>query len=111
MRALLAGFTVMCVGLLMAGGANFAQDKAEPKDVKLTGTITCAKCDLNIEKKCATVIVVKDKGKDVIYYFDKDAGKKYHGDTCQEAKKGTIEGSYVVTDKKNILSVKKLTYE
>jgi len=29
----------------------------------------CAKCDLDVETKCATVIKVKEKDKDVIYYF------------------------------------------
>jgi hypothetical protein len=111
MRALLAAFIVLCIGLLLASGTNFAQEKAAPKEVKLKGTITCAKCDLKLEKKCWTVIVVKDKDKDVVYYFNPESTKKYHEDVCAEAKKGSIEGSYVVEDKKNILTVKKLTYE
>ena len=33
--------------------------------VTLAGKITCAKCELKLEKECATVIVVKEKEKDV----------------------------------------------
>ena len=37
--------------------------RAEDKKVTLKGTITCAKCDLGVESKCATVIKVKEAGK------------------------------------------------
>ena len=85
MRALVAGFALAAIALLAISGDNFAQDKKdEKKEVVLKGKITCAKCDLNVEKKCATVIVVKDdkSKKDVTYYFDKDGHGKFHDDIC-----------------------------
>src|SRR5436190_12181985 len=112
MRKLSAVLVIMCAALVLAAGTNFAQDKkAEAKDVILKGTITCAKCDLKLEKKCATVIIVKGDKKDSILYFDKESNKKFHGDTCTEAKAGTVEGTVTEADKKKIVSVKKLTYD
>jgi hypothetical protein len=32
---------------------------AEDKEVTLEGTVTCGKCDLKLDKACATVVVVK----------------------------------------------------
>jgi hypothetical protein len=83
---------------------------ASAKEVTLKGTITCAKCDLKLEKKCATVIKVKKDGKDVLYYFDADSGKKYHKDTCQEAKEGSVVGTVANKDDKNWVKVSKIEY-
>ncbi len=83
----------------------------EKKEVTLAGTITCAKCDLKIETKCATVIKVSKDGKDTIYYFDKDSNKKYHGDTCMEAKDGTVTGSVKKDGEKMVVTVTKLEYK
>jgi hypothetical protein len=87
--------------------------KAEGKKVNLKGTITCAKCDLKIEKTCATVIKVKQDDKDVIYYLkfdDADAGKKAHKAICTEAKKGEVSGSCVKKDDKLIVTVEKIKF-
>ena len=112
MRALLSSIAVFTVALVLAGGANYAQDK-EKKDVVLKGKICCAKCELSVETKCATVIVVKDakSKKDVTYYFDKDGHGKFHDDICTGAKNGTVEGTVKDADKKKIVTVKKVTYE
>src|SRR6185369_13288232 len=69
MRSLVVGFAVLSVAFIMFSGAT-GQEKG--KEVTVKGTITCAKCDLQVEKKCATVIVTKDKekDKDVTIYFD-----------------------------------------
>src|SRR5947207_98738 len=77
----------------------------------LKGTITCAKCDLKlIDKsgKCATVIKVKEKDKDVVYWFDDASGKKYHGKICTEPKKGEVTGT-VSKGKKNDMDVMIIT--
>jgi hypothetical protein len=80
---------------------------AEGKEQTLKGTITCAKCDLGIATKCATVIKVDD----TVYWFDKDGNKKYHKDTCMEAKKGKVTG--VVSDQggKKMVKVSKVEYD
>src|SRR5262245_60184183 len=63
-------FGVAAIALCVSGG-SFAEEKGKDGEKTLTGKITCAKCDLGTEKACTTVIVVKEGGKDVTYYFDK----------------------------------------
>ncbi|OAI39180.1 hypothetical protein AYO40_05960 [Planctomycetaceae bacterium SCGC AG-212-D15] len=85
-----------------------AADKEE-KEVKLKGTITCAKCDLKKEKKCMVVVVVKEDDKDVIYYFDPKGHEANHtkgANVCQEAKKGTVTGTVAEKGGKKVITVK-----
>jgi hypothetical protein len=84
---------------------------AEDKEVTLKGTITCAKCDLKLEKACATVIKVKEGGKDVVYYFDPESGKKNHKTICTEAKEGTVKGKVTEKDGKKIITVEKVDFK
>src|SRR5690349_7731829 len=85
-----------------------ADDKDKEKTIK--GTITCAKCDLKIkgQDKCATVIKVKEEGKDTVYYFDSKGNKQYHMDICKKAKKGEVTGTVSEKDGKKIITVSKL---
>jgi polyribonucleotide nucleotidyltransferase len=83
------------------------KDKAEAKKVTLKGTITCAKCDLKLEAKCATVIKSGDK----VYYFDDVSGKKYHKQICTEAKKGSVTGTVSKKGDKMIITVTELKFE
>ena len=114
MRALLVGFAMVCAALVLVSGPNFAQDKKEEtKTVVLKGKITCAKCDLGVEKKCMTVIVVKDEKekKDVTYYFDAASHKKNHSEICQASKPGSVEGTVKDDGKKKVVTVTKVTFE
>jgi Family of unknown function (DUF6370) len=108
MRLLISGICLMCAILLLTAGTNFAQDK---KEVVLKGSITCAKCDLKVEKKCATVIVVKEGKKDVVYYFDTASHKTNHETICQAAKPGTVTGTIVDDGKKKVVTVKKVEFD
>jgi hypothetical protein len=83
-----------CVVVLAALTMTVA---AQNKATTLTGKITCAKCDLKIEKDCATVIVVNENGKDAIYYLDAKSSKANHDTVCQTAKQGSVTG--VVSEK------------
>lgn len=105
MRSLLVGFAVLGLSFVMFSGAT-GQEK---KEVTVKGTITCGKCDLGVTKACATVIVTKDveKGKDTTVYFDAESHKKYHGDTCTEAKKGSVTGVITTKDDKKYIAVAK----
>jgi hypothetical protein len=103
---LLAGLSLVLVLGLIAR----ADDKNVPAAEKiLKGTITCAKCDLKLQADCGTVVKVKQDGKDVLYYFDASS-KKYHKDTCQEAKEGTVTGTVTEKDGKNWVKVTKVEY-
>ena len=99
------------LGLAFVFAAVAAISAADGDKVNLKGSITCAKCDLAKEKKCMTVIVVKEKDKDVIYYFDAKSDKKYHKDICKAAKKGAVTGTATEKGGKKIVSVSDLTYE
>ena len=91
----------------IVGQSAGAQEK---KEVKLTGKICCPKCELGTAKDCGTVVVVKEKGKEIIFTFDAASHKKYHDEICTGAKQGTVQA--VVTDtKKRTIMVKKVTFE
>jgi len=109
----------MWVAVLFAGvlvsplfvGQGAAQDKKKDKEVSLKGKVTCAKCDLGLEKNCTTVIVVKESGKDVVYYFDTKANKDYHSDICSDSKPGEVTGAVSEKDGKKTITVNKLKYD
>jgi hypothetical protein len=79
----------------------------DEKEKVLKGTITCAKCDLKIAKKCNTVIKVQD----TVYWFDKQSNKKYHRDTCMEAKEGTVTGTVSEKEGKKWVHATKVEYK
>ena len=86
---------------------------ADDKEVTLKGTITCAKCDLKVEGQtsCATVIKVKEGGKDVVYYFDKASHKKEHKAICTTPKEGTVTGKVSEKDGKKTVEVTKVDFK
>ena len=87
--------------------ALIANASAEDKEVTLKGTITCAKCDLKLEKKCHTVIKVKEGDKDVVYYLDDKSAKANHKKICTEAKEGSVTGKVSEKDGKKYITPKK----
>lgn len=92
MKLVLSMLLTLGLGMALISGLR-ADDK---KEVTLKGTIVCAKCALK-EKgvtKCTTAIQVKEKGKDVTYYFDdKGAKEDYHEAVCGgDRKEGTVTG-------------------
>src|SRR5437016_8468859 len=110
MRAL--KFTGLALALVVAVTLCVQAAEKEDKEVKLTGTITCAKCDLKVEKECATVIKVKDKDdKTVVYYFDADSDKENHKTICKGGKKGTVTGTVSEKDGKKMVKVSKVEFD
>jgi len=107
---------LLCAAIVFAVALNVsAAEKAEGKEVTVTGEITCAKCGLKVEgvTKCATVIKGKAKGsdKEEVYYFDTDSSKKNHKAICTEAKKGTVTGTISEKDGKMIVTVKDVKFD
>jgi hypothetical protein len=86
--------------------------RAEDKPITLKGEILCAKCALKEAKKCTTAIVVKEAGKNVVYYFnDKGAKEDYHEEVCGGARKqGTVTGTVAVKDGKKWITPKKVEF-
>jgi hypothetical protein len=112
MRVLVSGLALLSIALLVTLGAQAGGDKKD-KEVTLKGSITCAKCDLKVEgqTKCATVIVAKKDKKEITFWFDAAAHKKYHGDICTEAKPGSVTGTVSKDGKKMVVAVKELKYD
>jgi hypothetical protein len=103
-------FTIaFCLLIAVALGTPSTTQAA--KDVMLTGKITCAKCELKLEKDCATVIVVKEGGKDTVYYFDEKSHKANHDAICQMGKEGTVTGTLSEKDGKKYIAVTKVTFK
>ena len=103
--------TLMMTICLVVALALLPYATAQTKDVNLTGKITCAKCDLKVEKDCATVIVVNESGKDVLYYFDEKSHKANHTAVCQMGKEGTVTGMVSEKDGKKYITVSKISYK
>ena len=112
MKRLAAAFVVVVAGALVMGSSSPAQDKEEKEETR-KGKITCPKCELKLkgQTKCATVLVIKKDKKDVIYWFDAAGHKKYHGDICEEGKKGSVTGVFTKKGEKHLVKVKSVTYD
>ena len=83
-------------------GTEKVVDKADAKEVKLEGTLWCAKCGLKEVgvKKCTNAIQVKDGDKTVTYYLDdKGNGEDYHEGLCGGGKKEGAKVTGTVTEK------------
>jgi hypothetical protein len=103
----LACAVALGLALCLAGGGVAQQAR---KEVVLKGKITCAKCELELTKKCASVIVVREAGKEVVYFFDPAANKQYHAEICSDSRDGEVTGVVSEKDGKKIVTVSKLKF-
>lgn len=75
---------------------------AEEKEVKLTGTLVCAKCKLKTPgvSKCTNALQVKEGEKVVTYFLvDKGNDETYHEDLCGGGEKAGVRVTGIVTEK------------
>jgi len=95
----------LAVGTAVAQGKKKDDKKADEKTLK--GTAQCAKCELKDKDfpKCQTVLIVKEDGKEVKYYFDADSEKKHHSDYCKGKHEITVKGKVTEKDGKKWVSV------
>jgi hypothetical protein len=107
MKKLAAVLMLVVAAVLIMG----TQIQGGEKEKTYKGTVTCAKCDLKLEKACATVLVVKKGDKETVYYFDKASNKKYHKEICTEAKKGSVTGVTSKKGDKHFIKVSKVEFE
>ena len=101
-----AGCCTMCAKCCAAKAAP-ADDKPAGKDVKVTGTLVCGKCNLKETAKCSNVLQVKEKDKVVNYYLDdKGNGETYHEGVCGGDKVENVTVTGTVTEKDGKKTVK-----
>ncbi|HRI11579.1 MAG TPA: DUF6370 family protein [Verrucomicrobiota bacterium] len=82
---------------------------AEGKDLTVTGTGCCAKCELKKNDKCQNVVQVKDGDKTVLYFLTGDVSTAFHKDNlCSGTKKITVTGKYTKDGDKNLIAVTKI---
>jgi Family of unknown function (DUF6370) len=94
---------MLAVAVLFSGLTLLVR-AAEDKTVK--GEAQCAKCKLQEEKKCRTVVVADGKK----FYLAKNAEeKKFHGKICSgDVIKVTVTGSVKEEDGKQVLTASKI---
>ena len=99
---------VACAGLLAV--ATSAQAAADAKPVTLTGKLACAMCILKQPevKTCTNVLVVSEKGKDVIYGLaDNAVTKEFTMAACEKTLPVKVTGTVAeVKGKKTITATK-----
>jgi hypothetical protein len=108
---LILGLALGAMVILAARADVKDEGEGSAKEKTLKGTILCGKCALKETPKCATAIKVKEKGKDVVYYFDPEGGKKYHAEICMEPKEGTVTGKVSEKDGKKMVKVSKVVFK
>ena len=54
--------------------------------------------------------MVKEGGKDVVYYFDEKSHKANHDAICQTGKQGTVTGTVSEKDGKKYIAVTKVAF-
>lgn len=89
-------------GALLVAGAARAADVTKT----ITGEAVCAKCELNSQDKCQTVIQVKEGDKVVDYYLaPNDTAKAFHSKICKSSAPATATGTVAIVDGKQVLTV------
>jgi hypothetical protein len=111
MRFLLAGLLMVGTLVCLFDGVQAQEKKGDQKEVTLKGKITCGMCELNQDKECATVVVVKVDKKDDVYYFDPVGHKTHHEAICSGGKNGTVTGTVAEKDKRKVITVKSVKFD
>jgi hypothetical protein len=92
----------LLVGVLLLAGTSRAAEETKT----ITGEAVCAKCELNLQDKCQTVIQAKEGDKVVNYYLaDTDAAKAFHPRICHGPAQVTATGTVSTVEGKQVLTV------
>jgi hypothetical protein len=92
--------SLLFVASMFAGLAQAADDIKT-----ITGEAMCAKCELNLQDNCQTVIQAKKDGKIVSYYIAaNDVAKAFHPNICKSTAQVTATGTIATVDGKQVLT-------
>lgn len=95
------------VAAALAGGLLTVR-AADAKDVTVTGTGACAKCELKKADSCQNVVQVKDGDKTTTYFLTGDVSKAFHKNLCSSTMKVTVSGKATQEGDKNMIAVTKI---
>ena len=110
MKVVIGLATALAVALLLWPSAQ-GGEQGEKKEVTIKGQVGCAKCSLEKEKVCMTVVVEKKDGKDTVYYFAVDSHEKFPLENCSVMKNGSVTGVVAPEkDGKKVITVKEVKY-
>ena len=98
------------IGLLLASGTSRSLADEPGKDITITGSMVCAKCELKEAKSCQNVVQVTKDGKTVNYYLvQNDTSKAAHELICGgNPQKVTVTGKLEKKDGKEVLTPTKI---
>jgi hypothetical protein len=98
----------LLVGTLLLAVVARAADEVRT----ITGEAMCAKCELNLQDKCQTVIQAKEGDKVVSYYrADNPAAKAFHPKVCHSTGQVTATGTVATVDGKQVLTVSTIDFK
>ena len=94
MKTIITSILSVAVVAFVLTSPSFGEEKKKEKGEKVTlsGTATCAKCDLGTEKECTNVLQVKDGDKTATYYLAGKADEGWHKNICKGSKEVTMTG-------------------
>ena len=95
------------VAAALAGGFLTVR-AADAKDVTVTGTGACAKCELKKADSCQNVVQVKDGDKTTTYFLTGDVSKAFHKNLCSSTMKVTVSGNATHAGDKTLIAVTKI---
>jgi hypothetical protein len=93
------------LGLLACALLITVSARAADETKTINGDAMCAKCELNLQDKCQTVIQVKEGDKTTLYYLAaNDVAKSFHKDICKGPAAVTAKGTVEIVDGKQVLT-------
>lgn len=93
--------SLLAFALLLPGVARAADETRT-----ITGDAMCAKCELNLQDHCQTIIQAKEGDKVINYYVaDSDIAKAFHPKICHGPATVTVTGTIKTIDGKQVLTV------
>ena len=97
-------------GAAMAALLSFVQPAfAADKEITISGTGLCAKCELKETKTCQNAVQVEKDGKKTTYYLaENKVSKDFHKNVCTETAQVTATGTVKEVDGKMQLTATKI---
>jgi len=93
--------SLLACALMLAGTARAADETRT-----IIGEAMCAKCELQLQDKCQTVIQAKEGDKIVNYYLaPNDVAKAFHPTVCHGTAQVTATGTIKTVEGKQVLTV------